>query len=65
MDDIFHERVDGLWPSDFERMLLAAAWKDAVTAYEVYVENSLHEVLQFQRLKYEGKDPDRGPSCGR
>jgi hypothetical protein len=33
-------------------MLRAAMWKDAVTAYEVYVENSFHEVLKFQRMKY-------------
>lgn len=46
-------------------MLLAAVRKDAVTTYKVYAENSLHEVLKSQRLKFVPKDPDRGRNWGR
>ena len=43
--DAFNEAVGGLWPSDFSWMLRAAALKDAVTAFEVYLERALDEVF--------------------
>ncbi|MFB6887734.1 hypothetical protein ACFCX4_00255 [Kitasatospora sp. NPDC056327] len=41
----FHDRVDGLWPHDYEWMLYASAMKDAVSAFDIFMEMSLNEVL--------------------
>jgi len=62
METIFHERIHGLWPHDFEWMLLAAVWKDAVTAFEVYLEQGAQEVLKRNGLKVAMKGDGRGPS---
>lgn len=43
---VFHERVDGVWPRDFEWMLLVGGLKDAVSAFEVYLEKAMEEVLR-------------------
>jgi hypothetical protein len=43
--DVFHEEVDGLWPDDYHWMLRAAVIRDAVTAFEVYLEKATGEVL--------------------
>lgn len=43
--DEFSRRVEHLWPHDYEWMLRAAVVRDAVTAFEVYLEKSLDEVL--------------------
>lgn len=61
MQDIFHERIHGLWPHDFEWMLLAAVWKDAVTAFEVYVEQGVQEVLERHGWKLATTGTERGP----
>jgi hypothetical protein len=42
----FERRVEGLWPDDFEWILRAGVVKDGVTAFEVYLEESLDEALQ-------------------
>lgn len=43
--DLFQDRVDGLWTKDFMWMLRAAILRDAVTAFDVYVEQGLNESL--------------------
>jgi hypothetical protein len=44
--DHFHDRIDGLWPHDFDWMLMAAVLKDGVTAFEVYLEKAMEEMLR-------------------
>jgi hypothetical protein len=44
--DLFHYAVEGLWPDDFNWMLLAGAVKDAVTAFDVFLEKATDEVLR-------------------
>ncbi|WP_210590857.1 hypothetical protein [Streptomyces sp. GESEQ-35] len=43
--DMFHDAVDGLWPNDYAWITDASVIKNAVTAFEVYLEKALHEVL--------------------
>jgi len=43
--DLFHDKVGGLWPTDYLWKLRSDNLRDAVTAYEVYMEKSLEEVL--------------------
>lgn len=57
--DVFHERVGGLWADDYLWMLRSGALRDAVSAYEVYAENSLRELLQ--KHWYQG--PLEGERC--
>lgn len=60
--DVFHQRVEGgVWPDDHAWMLLAATVKDAVTAYEVYLEQALDEVLRRHGFELVRKNPDLGP----
>src|SRR5688572_7722569 len=47
---VFHRLSGGTWPSEFEWMLLAGAWKDAVTAYEVYLEDAAREAFERHGL---------------
>jgi hypothetical protein len=42
--DVFYEEAGGLWPEDYEWMLRAAVIRDAVTAFEVYLEKVAGEV---------------------
>ena len=42
--DVFTREVDGLWPDDYHWMLQVAVIKDAVTAFEVYLEKATSEV---------------------
>ena len=46
LPDVFHKRVDGIWSHDFQWMFLSGGLKDAVTAYEVYMEKAMEEILQ-------------------
>ena len=43
--EAFERKVDGLWPHDYEWMHAAAVLRDAVTAFEVYLEKASAEVL--------------------
>jgi hypothetical protein len=45
--DVFHREVGGLWPDDYQWMLQAAVIRDAVTAFEVYLEEVSSEVLHY------------------
>lgn len=49
--DLYLGKSGGLWPSDFFWMLRSGALRDAVTAYEVYLEKSAEEVLKPRRYK--------------
>lgn len=44
--DVFDKEVGGLWPDDYHWMLRAAVIRDAVTAFEVYLEKAASEVLR-------------------
>lgn len=59
--DTFTDRVHGLWPYAYDWMLEAAVIKDAVTAYEVYLEKGCCEVLERHGLGFKVK-PGRTPS---
>jgi hypothetical protein len=52
--DLFHEKVGGLWSKDFFWKVRAAALRDAVSAFEVYLEKSLNKLLQWYRFADEG-----------
>jgi hypothetical protein len=43
--DLFDHAVDGLWPTDYSWITEASVLKNGVTAFEVYLEKSLQEVL--------------------
>jgi hypothetical protein len=43
--DVFHEKVQGLWPRDYFWKLRSDSLRDGVTAFEVYMEKSLNEAL--------------------
>ncbi|MFP1154331.1 hypothetical protein ACK280_19870, partial [Mycobacterium sherrisii] len=51
---LYLEKAGGLWPSDFFWMLRSGALRDAVTAYEVYLEKAVEEVLKGRRYEAEG-----------
>ncbi|MFF3058314.1 hypothetical protein [Streptomyces sp. NPDC057909] len=53
--DIFDSSVGGLWPTDYTWMLQAATLKDAVTAFEVYLEKALEEALHRRRYEKDGQ----------
>jgi hypothetical protein len=46
LPDLFHRAVDGLEPLDYHWILQAAVVRDAVSAFEVYLEKVAAEVLQ-------------------
>jgi hypothetical protein len=46
LPDLFYRAVDGLEPLDYHWMLQAAVVRDAVSAFEVYLEKAGAEVLQ-------------------
>jgi hypothetical protein len=58
--DVFDGAVDGLWPEDYYWMLRAAVVRDAVTAFEVYLEKATSEVLRFHGRAWKLK-PGRTP----
>lgn len=49
--DMFDRKVGGLWPNDYDWMLRSAVVKDAVTAFEVYLEKSLDEALNRRGIE--------------
>lgn len=53
--DTFHKNVEGLWPDDYSWMVNAAALRDSVTAFEVYMEKSLLAVLRHHRWRAENE----------
>lgn len=57
--DSFDDKIDGLWPHDYEWMHVAGVLRDAVTGFEVYLTKAREEVLR--RHGYEDADPDRAP----
>lgn len=62
--DDFSDKVYGLWPDDYHWILRAAVIRNAVTAFEVYLEKSLDEVLALRlRIKIK-RPPGRSPGWG-
>ena len=47
LPDAFEAAVEGLYQQDFEWMLFSGVLKDAVTAFEVYLERAADEVLRW------------------
>lgn len=60
--DAFEAEVGLLWPHEFEWMFLAAVVKDAVTAFEVYLEAAADEVLEHHGLTFRRKKRNRSLS---
>lgn len=56
LPDLFAAAVEGLWPNDFEWMYLAGALKDAVTAFEVYLEKAAQEALRHHGKDFANKE---------
>ncbi|MER7901102.1 hypothetical protein ABTX62_34820 [Streptomyces sp. NPDC096046] len=52
--DIFEDAVDGLWPHSYAWITEASVVKNAVTAFEVYLEKALREALG-SALSLDGK----------
>jgi hypothetical protein len=52
---LFEEAVDGLWPDAYGWMVEAAALKNGVTAYEVYLEKALQEIVNGYSVTVEGQ----------
>lgn len=48
--DMFDAAVGGLWPSSYQWMVEASVLKNGVTAFEVYLEKGLQEVLETWRV---------------
>ncbi|WP_125734619.1 hypothetical protein [Amycolatopsis sp. WAC 04197] len=55
--EYFDDSISGMWPDQFEWMMHAATIKDAVTAFEVYLEKSLQEIVS--RIYAQGSDGNR------
>ena len=58
----FEDKVEGLWPDDYHWILNAAVIKEAVTAFEVYLEKSLDEVFGRKLRARVKRPPGRSPS---
>ena len=58
--DAFYRAVGGIEPVDYDWMLQALVIRDAVSAYEVYLEKAGHEVLRRHRLAWRS-GPGRTP----
>jgi hypothetical protein len=57
--DIFDRELEGLGPHEFEWMLAAATVRDAVTLYEVYLEQTGGEVLLRHGLEWGSDESPR------
>ncbi|MDP8930706.1 MAG: hypothetical protein M3O70_19595 [Actinomycetota bacterium] len=44
--DVFHDRIEGIWENDYRWMLLSGGLIGAVTAFDVYLEKAIEEVLR-------------------
>lgn len=58
--DLLFDELGGLMPHDHEWMLHAAAIKDGVTAFEVYLEQAANDILRRRGAKFDLK-PGRTP----
>jgi len=57
--EVFEQKVEGLLPKDDAWMVNAAALRDSVTAFEVYLEKSAHTILKRFSWTTEGKPSKR------
>ncbi|MFI1652147.1 hypothetical protein ACH4XT_35180 [Streptomyces avidinii] len=53
--DMFHDAVGGLWPDSYQWIVEAAVLRNGVTAFEVYLEKGLQEVVEPWEVTYEGQ----------
>ncbi len=58
---LFASEVEGLWPNDYAWMLRAAVVRDAVTAFEVYLEKGLDEAFNRRGLAITRKEGRPSP----
>ncbi|WP_329191513.1 MULTISPECIES: hypothetical protein [unclassified Streptomyces] len=58
---MFDDAVGGLWPYSHQWMVEASALKNAVTAFEVYLEKGLREVIEHWSVEIEGKQGRHRP----
>ncbi|WP_329028201.1 hypothetical protein [Streptomyces sp. NBC_00690] len=59
--DMFDDAVDGLWPSSYAWMTEASVLKAGVTAFEVYLEQALQEVLDQYQVTVDGQRAQAPP----
>jgi hypothetical protein len=59
LPDVFDDRIAGVWPHEFQWMFLSGGLRDAVTAYEVYLEKALEEVLRHNGRSIAGYTKER------
>jgi hypothetical protein len=57
----FENKIQGLWPYDYEWILRAAVVKEAVTAFEVYLEKGLDEALGRKGLEVTRSERHQSP----
>ena len=62
--DEFDKAVDGLWPYEFEQLLLSAVLRDAVSVFEYYLEQAAEEVLSAHGCTFPRRDPQESPKWG-
>lgn len=63
-EESFNDAIDGLWPSDYEWILSNFIVRDAVSAFEVYLEKASEEALLAHRLSWratDGRSPNWRP----
>lgn len=63
--DLFDSKVSGLWAKDYFWMVRSGALRDAVTAFEIYLEKSIQELLGWWALETEGGRQHLGFAQGR
>jgi hypothetical protein len=52
---LFEDAVDGLWPDAYGWMVEAAVLKNGVTAYDVYLEKALQEIVNIYSVTIDGQ----------
>lgn len=58
--DLFYDETGGLWPADYNWLLHSLLVRDAVSAFEVYLEKAADEVLRWHHLKWQ-RPEERSP----
>ncbi|MGW1521667.1 hypothetical protein [Streptomyces sp. NPDC002287] len=53
--DMFHDAVGGLWPDSYQWIVEATVLRNGVTAFEVYLEKALREVVERWEVTLEGE----------
>jgi hypothetical protein len=53
--DIFFEETGGLWPGQYDWLLHGLLVRDAVSAFEVYLEKAANELLRSQGFTWQSR----------